>query len=314
MPGVGLVMGRAALREIRETGEGGRSRALWAVGINAAITISLLAAIVFSWVSGGPQAGTDLMAYHAGQCFDVPGSPGKPRLADDFVAPVKRRSCSGPHEAEVVGRWVSGRSFDSSPGDAAVQQRALAGCARQLTGYAADAWRWPASLRLGFVGDTAGSEMFGSRSHVLCYVTGVADGTVRQDSSDATPAQTAYLAAVDGYTVAALQTPGTRDAVSDFDGWRTYTAAMATAAARERDALRAGHWPSAAAQPLAALEAIDQRAAAHWRKAAAAPGAQEVDQEVAAARADDGYRQATAALRRALGLPSDAPRGHTVTV
>jgi hypothetical protein len=287
---------------------------VWAVGINTVVTASLLAAIIFSWVSGGPSAGTDLMAYHAGQCFDVPGSPGEPRLADDFVAPVKRRSCAGPHEAEVVGRWASGRSFDSYPGGAAVEQRALAECARQLTGYAADPWRWPASLRLGFVGNTGGSEMFGSSSHVVCYVTGVVGGTVRQDSSRATPAQAAYLAALDDYTVAALQTPGPQDAVSDFDGWRTYTAAMATATARERDALRAGHWPSTAAQPLATVEAIDQRAAAHWRKAAVAPGAQEVDQEVAAAQADDGYRQATAALRRALGLPSDLPRDHTVNV
>ena len=314
VPGVGLVMGRKALREIQETGEGGRSRALWAMGVNGVVTGALIAGIVSSWISGGPSAGDDLMAYQAGQCFDVPGLADAPQLADDFVAPVKKQDCSGPHEAEVVGRWASGRSYDAYPGRDAMGERALDECARRLTDYASDTWRWPDTLRLGAVGLDQGSQMFGRSSHVVCYVTGAAGRSVMQDPSARTPVQSAYLKAVDAYVVAAARKPDTKGAVADFDGWRTYAASMATASLRESEALRTGRWPAAAAQPLAELEALDQREAAHWRKAATAPGAGEVDREIAAAQAEDGYGDATAALRRVLGLPADGVRGHEVPV
>jgi hypothetical protein len=148
VPGLGVVAGRKALKEIAETGQGGRKKALWAIGINAVVTLSLLAAIVSSWVAGGPSAGDDLMAYKAGQCFDVPGPGSEPQPAGDFVAPVRKRGCSGSHEGEVVSRWTPGRSYDAYPDEDVLKKRAIAECTRRLTAYAPDTWRWPASLQM----------------------------------------------------------------------------------------------------------------------------------------------------------------------
>jgi hypothetical protein len=309
-----MIVGRKALKEIRETGESGRNRAVWAIAVNALVTGSLVAGVVTSWIDGGPSAGDNLMEYRAHQCFDVPGPGSQPQLAQGFVAPVRKTSCSGPHEGEVVGRWNSGHTYAEYPGDDVIERRALGECTRQLTGYAMDPWRWPPSLQLAFVGLTHSAWMQGSRSDVVCYVRTAGADSVRQDSTRLTADQRAYLNTVGAYAVASAQRPRAKSAFQDFDGWRTYSASMADAALHERDALRSGQFPAAAAGPLAELEALDQRDAAHWRKAARAFDPDEIDQEAAAAGVDDGYQQATAALRRALGLPVDVPHSHAVSI
>lgn len=135
-------------------------------------------------------------------------------------------------------------------------------------------------------------------------------GSIHQDPASLTPDQSAYLGAIDDYTVAEMQKPTAGSAAQDITGWQAYAAAMAAADRQERQAPRARAWPAAAAQPLATLEALDQRAAAHWQAAAHAPDPQEIDQERAAAKADPGYQEATTALRHVLGLPEAEPRSH----
>jgi hypothetical protein len=259
------------------------------------------------------------MAYKAGQCFDVPGPATEPQVTDGFVSSVQKRDCSGPHEGEVVSRWAPGRSYRDDPNDDDVlKKRALAECERRMTLYAPDPWRWPRSGRMNLVAQAQGTRMFGINSHVVCFVStheaGGTVGAIRQDPSALTPAQSAYLKIVDLYRVAASQKPSAKNAVQDIYEWQNYATAMAEANLQERTALRAHSWPAAAAQPLATLEALDENDAAHWRIAARAPGPEQVDREAAAAQVDDGYQQASIALRRILGLPTDDPRDHSVSV
>jgi len=306
IPGYGLLAGRRALRQIKWTGEEGRSQALRAIRINSVVTGALLAGLVVANLSGGTPHRDSVLSLKTGQCFDRTGerSPdpvGGYRLLDV----VRGTDCAGPHNGEVFGRWDAGRSWTGgTPDEDALAARGNQECARLLPSYAMDSWRLPGAVHEKYYTPTRSGWTSGVRT-VVCTVETDTDstrtsGSVRLRAADLTPDQAAYLAAVDAYTVAGQAKPkgGT---LQDPSGWRRFGATMAAAAGAERRVLRAHPWPAAAAGPVAALETKAQQAAALWQRVADTKDPGEMERVMS--RPVD-TRDEAVAIRRALGLPT----------
>ncbi|MEU6852472.1 septum formation family protein [Actinacidiphila alni] len=306
IPGVGIVAGRRALKEIKWSGEGGRTQARWAVGVNTVVTGAVVAGLFVGW-SGGSSHRT-VSDLRARQCFNITGrkilTPGMGENPE--VATV---DCSQSHVGEVVGFWDADSAWDDYPGEAALRSRADAECARELVAYAPDTWRLADTVTTNFYGPTESGWSNGEH-RVVCYAgTGATSGptaSVRQDVAALTPDQKAYLDAENIYNIAEIQQPDAENATQDFPGWKKYAADMATAELKVRGALRAHHWPAATVRYTDRMASDAERAAEQWRKAADASNGDDTDRLVKAAEAIDAATPA-ADLRALLELATGDP-------
>lgn len=311
VPGLGLLKGRRALKDIRWTGAGGRDLARRAIAVNAVVTAAAVAAVIampYIW-SNGPQ-GTDPQDLSAGQCFD---RTGRHSLTSDFLTSerVKVVSCAHPHDGETVGVWDAGSEWTSYPDSDELRSRVSEHCGRLTFAYAMDAWLIPDTGRLHYFAPTQAGWVRSGNHTIVCSVqmsTGRTSGSLHGDPDSFTAQQRAYLTAENGYTLADSGRPDDESATADVPPWTDYAAAMATATLTEEQALRGRTWSASAAAPVAALESDLHRVAALWIKAAAAGEGVTIDGCVTQADAVP-IRADEVAVRRAMGLavePADA--------
>jgi Domain of unknown function (DUF4190) len=117
---LGLVFGIVALRQIRRTGERGRSLA------TDGIAISIVVMLVLGGFAGyrafaGPHR-TDLLYVETGECLD------DIRNLSTLDA-LPRVPCDGPHDGEVFATFEIHADGD-------IEGEATTGCAERLAGYA----------------------------------------------------------------------------------------------------------------------------------------------------------------------------------
>ncbi|MGV9417498.1 DUF4190 domain-containing protein [Streptomyces sp. NPDC003674] len=311
LPGVGLVFGLIALRQIRRRGERGTGLAVGGSvlsGIGLALWALMLAtggaSSFWEEVKQGARDGADASLVK-GDCFDSPS--GALSGGTEVVTGVP---CSGEHDGEVFAtfRLRDGRY----PGDASVRGTADERCHGLRDSYAMDAWAVPDDVDVYYLMPTEGSWAAGDRE-VTCVFGNAAEGgnltgSLRNDATVLDTDQVAYLKAAHLLNAAVESAPDEEYVEDDLPGHRAWAGRVAAALDGQARTLRGHEWPAGARTPVTALAAGLDRARAEWAKAARAKDADAFYQHY-----DTGLRlldpkQAVPA-RKALGLETTPPAG-----
>jgi hypothetical protein len=141
-----VILGIAALAEIRRTGKRGKGLGIAGIALSCVWTVSLIALVVIGATAGkqspGAAAGNpaptaptgqashpvseSVFSLQVGTCFD---NPADNTLGITSVTPI---ACTKAHNAQVFAAFdTTGSSF---PGTAAVERRAQNGCNARISG------------------------------------------------------------------------------------------------------------------------------------------------------------------------------------
>ncbi|WP_258056255.1 DUF4190 domain-containing protein [Streptomyces sp. Ru62] len=309
LPGVGLVLGLAGLRQIRRRGERGTGLAVGGAvlsGVGLVLWGVLLAtggaSALWHGFEDGARGGRTL-ALAEGECFDTPGGA----LSGDTYD-VDKVSCAGAHDGEVFATvTLPGGSY---PGDDAVADTADERCWSLQDGYAMDGWAVPRDVDVYFLTPTEDSWAAGDRE-ITCVFGSAAEGedltgSLRNDETVLDADQVAYLKAAHVLNAALDTAPDEEYVEDDLPGHRAWAGRVSAALGEQARMLRAHDWPAGARGPVAELAAGLDEARAQWAKAAKAEDADAFYEHY-----DTGYdlidpSQAVAA-RKALGLSTTVP-------
>ncbi|MET8579584.1 DUF4190 domain-containing protein [Streptomyces collinus] len=271
VPGVGLVLGPFALRQIRRRGERGTGLAVGGTVLSAIglVLWGLLlatggASAFWQGVKEGARDGASV-TLAKGECFDAPGGRLAGETRDVDVVP-----CSGGHDGEV---FASFRLQDGDyPGDASVGDTAGARCYRLRDGYAMDGWAVPDDVDVYYLTPTEKSWSAGDRE-VTCLFGSVTEGAaltgpLRNDETVLDADQVAYLKAAHLLDAALATAPDSAHVEDDLPGHKAWAGRISAALGRQAGLLRGRTWPAGARGPVRSLAAAADRARAEWTKAA----------------------------------------------
>ncbi|MEU1405100.1 DUF4190 domain-containing protein [Streptomyces sp. NPDC005728] len=273
LPGVGLVLGLIALRQIGRRGERGKGLAVGGTvlsGIGLALWVLLLAtggaSDFWEGVKEGARdrASTSLVK---GECFDAPGG----RLSGETYD-VDKVPCSGEHDGEVFASFrLKGGSY---PGEHSVTDTADERCYGLQDTYAMDGWAVPDDVDVYYLAPTEDSWSTGDRE-VTCVFGSMTEGgnltgSLRNDATDLDADQVAYLKAAHVLNAALATAPDAEYVEDDLPGHKEWAGRVSGALAEQARMLRGHAWPSGARKPVTSLAADLDRARAEWTKAAQA--------------------------------------------
>lgn len=309
VPGVGLVLGLIALRQIRKRGERGRSMAV------AGLVLSSLGLLM--WVLGfagaasgfwdGVQEGVrddGSSSLVKGQCFDAPSGSLEGMTYDFDVV-----SCSGTHDGEVFA--VVRMGGGSYPGDKKVTATADDRCYALQDSYAMDGWAVPDDVDIYYVTPTRQSWSQGDREITCVFGDTDAEaslpgGSLRNDATTLDPDQVAYLKAAHVLNAALDSAPEAQYVEDDLPGHRAWAGRVSAALTRQADLLDGRQWPGGAGKPVAGLVKDLRAAQKEWAQAAKASDADEfyAHYDKGAALIDP---KESVTARKALGLATTPP-------
>ncbi|GGJ09658.1 DUF4190 domain-containing protein [Streptomyces brasiliensis] len=309
LPGVGLVFGVIALRQIRKRGERGRALAIVGSVLSAlglALWVSALAtgaaSDIWEGFKEGARGGASI-SLAKGECFDAPGGTLEGETYD-----VDKVSCGGEHDGEV---FASFRLPDGDyPGLGPVTDTADARCYGLQDSYAMDGWAVPDDVDVFYLTPTRESWNAGDRE-VTC-VFGNTDegagltGSLRNDETVLDADQVAYLKAAHVLNTAMDSAPDAEYVEDDLPGHKAWAGRVSAALAKQSGMLGAHDWPADAKKPVTALIPVLGSARAEWAKAAAAK-----DVDTFYAHYEKGFDlldpAKTVTARKALGLATTPP-------
>ncbi|MGC0329734.1 hypothetical protein RKD23_002724 [Streptomyces sp. SAI-170] len=309
LPGIGLVFGLVALRQIKRGGQRGRGMAiagsvLSAVGLVLWVLFFTTGAASEFW-DGAKEAARDNSAVFSvkkGECFDtLTGS------LEGMAYDVDKVPCSGRHDGEVFAVVeLPGGAF---PGDSRVTDIADDKCFALESDYVLDTWALPENVDVYYLTPTRESWAIGDREITCIYgntdAEGSLTGSLRADETTLDAHQLAYLETVRALDAVLEKEP---EDYPDEDlevntGWAED---MEGALVEQAAALRAHTWPAGAQQPLEALAAELEASADDFGKAADA-----TDPDVFFEHYESGYEvvdgAATIDAREALDLSTTPP-------
>ncbi|MEU6605423.1 DUF4190 domain-containing protein [Streptomyces shenzhenensis] len=309
LPGVGLVLGLVALRQVKRRGERGRGLAI-AGSVLSGTGLALWALMLATGGAGAFWEGfkegardNAVFTLSKGDCFDAPGGSLQGETYD-----LDEVGCAGEHDAEVFA------SFDlpegSYPGQDALDETAGDRCYGLQDGYAMDVWAVPDDVDVYYLVPTPESWAAGDRA-VTCLFGNTIEGepltgSLRNDETVLDADQVAYLKAAHVLNAALDTAPDAEYVEDDLPGHRAWARRVATALSEQTGMLRGHDWPKGASGPVAALADDLDKARAEWSKAA---GSGDVDTFYP--HYENGYdlldpsRSVTA--RKALGLAATPP-------
>ncbi len=315
LPGVGLVLGLVALRQIRRRGERGTGLAVGGAVLSAvglALWALLLAtggaAEVWHGFKEGARDGATI-SLAEGECFDAPDGELSGETYDVDTVP-----CAGAHDGEVFAsfRLPAG----AYPGDDAVAETAEDRCWSLQNGYAMDGWAIPDDVDVYYLSPTEESWAAGDRE-VTCAFGSTDEGedltgSLRNDETVLDADQVAYLKAAHVLDAALDTAPEEEYVEDDLPGHKAWAGRVSAALGEQARMLRAHDWPAGARRPVAALAADLDKARAEWAKAAKAE-----DADVFYEHYDNGFDliepsravAARTALRLATTVPADPGEG-----
>ncbi|MFF4686047.1 DUF4190 domain-containing protein [Streptomyces sp. NPDC001307] len=311
LPGVGLVLGLVALRQIRRRGERGTGLAvggavLSAIGLVlwALLLISGGASDFWQGFKDGAHGGAS-SSPAKGECFNAPGGSLRGETGDLDEVP-----CAGAHDGEVFASFrLTGRGY---PGDVRITGTADERCRGLRDGYAMDGWAVPDDVDVYYLTPTENGWAAGDRE-VTC-VFGSTDedgrltGSLRNDETVLDADQVAYLKAAHVLNVALASAPDAEHVEDDLPGHRRWAGRVASALGEQARMLRAHDWPAGSRRQVAALAADLDTARAEWAKVAGAPDADAYfDHYETALGLIEPHR--AVAVRKALGLATVPPQG-----
>ncbi|MEU2062999.1 DUF4190 domain-containing protein [Streptomyces sp. NPDC013455] len=309
LPGVGLVLGLVALRQIRRRGERGTGPAVGGAvlsGVGLALWALLFAtggaAELWHGFKEGAREGA-VISLSEGECFDAPGGALSGETYD-----VDKVPCAGAHDGEVFATF---RLPDGAyPGDGEVGDTADERCWILQDGYAMDAWAVPRDVDVYYLTPTEDSWAAGDRE-VTCVFGDTAEGedltgSLRNDETVLDAHQVAYLKAAHVLNAAMGTAPDEEYVEDDLPGHKAWAGRVSAALDRQARMLRAHDWPAGARGPVTALAARLDKARAEWAKAAGAGDADSFYEHYDKGFDLVGPRQGVEA-REALGLATTPP-------
>ncbi|WP_392963336.1 DUF4190 domain-containing protein [Streptomyces sp. LN245] len=311
LPAVGLVLGIAALVQIKRRGERGKGMAVAGMVLSS-VGVVLLALLVATggardfwegFKDGAGGSGDSAFSLEVGECFDTPSGSLKGLAVD-----VDKVPCSGGHDAEVFADFEMAEA--DYPGDDALADEADRRCYLLRNTYAMDSWAVPENVGVYSFTPTSQSWLRGDRE-VSCLFgdadeTGGLTGSLRKDRLTLDSDQYSYLrsaAAIDN-ALAAMPDAGYID--DDLPGYKEWADHVSEALAWEADELPVHRFAPGAAKPVAALAKDLERSAKEWAKAADAP-----DEDTFSAHYEKALKlidpRKAVTTRKALGLATTPP-------
>lgn len=273
LPGAGLVLGLAGLRQIRRRGERGTGLAVGGAvlsGVGLLLWTLLFAtggaSSLWHGIKEGARDGAGV-SLTEGQCFNAPGG-----ALTGVTYDVDTVSCAGAHDGEAFASFrLRGGAY---PGDDVVADTADERCQALQDGYAMDGWAVPAYVDIYFLTPTEDSWAAGDRE-VTCVFghtdeDGHLTGSLRNDETDLDADQVAYLKAAHVLNAALESAPGEEYVEDDLAGHKAWAGRVSAALGEQARMLRAHSWPGNAAGSVDALAADLDKARAEWAKAARA--------------------------------------------
>lgn len=273
VPGVGLVLGLVALRQIRRRGERGAGLAVGGSvlsGIGLALWALMLstgaASDFWEGFKEGAHGGASISLVK-GECFNAPGGALSGRTYDVDEVP-----CSGEHDGEV---FASFRLRDGVyPGDDSVAGTAGRRCHGLQDDYAMDGWAVPRDVDVYHLTPTEDSWSAGDREVTCAFGSategGKLTGSLRNDETVLDADQVAYLKAAHVLNAALESVPDTEYVEDDLPGHKAWAGRVSAAVAEQQRLLRAHRWPSGAREPVAVLAGGLGKARERWAQAAKA--------------------------------------------
>ncbi|MFE2015276.1 DUF4190 domain-containing protein [Streptomyces sp. NPDC059491] len=257
LPPLGLVLGLAALPQIRKRDQAGRGFAITGIALSALSSLLLVVGLVsggFSTAWHGFKENVDEASrtkspgsLRTGQCF------GDDDKKADYATDVEVVDCDLPHDGEVTGRFkVTG--FAKWPGDDAVDELAEKRCDTINAAYAMDTWAVPRDVWTYYYLPSKESWRLGDRSVICAYASEGEPfkGSVRSDASTLTLDQAYFLRVVNPIETAVYGEPE-EDPDEDLAANKAWAGKVLTAIDGARAGLRAQSWPGASTAPVAAL-------------------------------------------------------------
>ncbi|KES04077.1 membrane protein [Streptomyces toyocaensis] len=308
LPGLGLVLGLVALRQIKRRGERGRGMAvagsvlsslglaLWTVALATGV-----AADAWQGVKDGTR-GNSVLGLRKGECFDSPGG------LEGSATDADRVPCAREHDGEVFA--VVTVPDGAYPGDARLTGTADERCHALQDAYVMDTWALPGHVDVYHLTPSRESWDVGDRE-ITCVLgnrdAGAAlTGSLRRDATTLDAHQLAYLEADRVLDTALDEMPEAEFAEDDLPGHRRWAGQVAEAAAEQAGMLRAHEWPAGARRPVRDLAADLDEAGEEWARAAEAGDAE--------AYYEHSYRgwdlvdhDGSITARKALGLATTPP-------
>ncbi|MEU0007596.1 DUF4190 domain-containing protein [Streptomyces sp. NPDC006314] len=270
LPGVGLVLGLAALRQIRRRGERGTGLAVGGAvlsGIGLVLWALLFATGGASefWrgFRDGARDGASI-SLAEGECFDAPGGALSGETYD-----IDKVPCAGGHDGEVFASFeLTGGGY---PGDDTVTDTADERCWGLRDGYAMDGWAVPGDVDVYYLTPTEDSWAAGDRE-VTCVFGSTTEGadltgSLRNDETVLDADQVAYLKAAHVLNTALDTVPEADYVEDDLPGHKAWAGRVSAALGEQARMLRAHDWPAGARRPVTALAARLDTARAEWGKA-----------------------------------------------
>ncbi|MFD5794159.1 DUF4190 domain-containing protein [Streptomyces diastatochromogenes] len=309
LPGVGLVLGLIALRQIGRRGERGKGLAISGSvlsGLGLAVWVLMLAtggaSDFWEGVKEGARDGASISLVK-GECFDAPGGQLSGETYD-----VDKVPCSGEHDGEVFATF---RLKDGSyPGEDKVGDTADERCYGLQDTYAMDGWAVPDDVDVYYLTPTEDSWSAGDRE-VTCVFGSVTEGgnltgSLRNDETVLDADQVAYLKAAHVLNAALATAPDTEYVEDDLPGHKEWAGRVSAALAEQARMLRANGWSADAAGRISVLTSDLDKARVEWAKAAQAKGLDAFYQHY-----DTGLRlldpKKAVPARKALGLETTPP-------
>ncbi|MGW3950747.1 DUF4190 domain-containing protein [Streptomyces sp. NPDC004752] len=309
LPGVGLVLGLVALRQIKRRGERGKGLAIGGSvlsGIGLALwTLMLATGGAGEFWEGFKEGARDnaVFTLSKGECFNAPGGSLRGETYD-----LDKVACAEKHDAEVFA------SFDlpdgSYPGRKSLDETAGDRCYALQDDYAMDAWAVLDDVDVYYLVPTMESWAVGDRA-VTCLFGNTSEGepltgSLRNDETVLDADQVAYLKAAHVLNAALDTAPDAEYVEDDLPGHRAWARRVSTALSKQSGMLRGHDWPKGASGPVTALAGDLDKARAEWSKAA---GSGDVDTFYE--HYEKGYDlldpSGSVTARKALGLAATPP-------
>lgn len=307
LPGVGLVLGLVALRQIKKRGERGKGMAiagaalssvglaLWALAIPTGVASE-------AWEGFKEGAAEETLSVRKGQCFDAPGGSLEGETYDLDIVP-----CDGEHDGEVFATVTV--PDGSYPGDDRITSIADDKCYALRNDYAMDVWAVPDHVDVYYLTPTRQSWRLGDREITCAFGNtdekGTLTGSLRNDATTLDADQLAYLESVRDLDTVLDREPEAY-AEDDLDANTEWAGEVRDAVAAQTEALRGHTWTGDAERPVTALVKELETARKHWANAATAG-----DPDTFYEHYDAGYAfydgAKTIDVREALGLDTSPP-------
>ncbi|MFE9609079.1 DUF4190 domain-containing protein [Streptomyces sp. NPDC006012] len=308
LPGVGLVLGTIALRQIKRRGERGTGLAV------AGSVLSVIGLVLWALLLGTGGAGefwqgvkdgardSAVFSLSKGECFNAPGGALQGETYD-----LTKVACAEAHDAEVFASLHLPNG--PYPGQDSLDETAGSRCYGLQDSYAMDAWAVPDDVDVYYLVPTRQSWAADDRL-VTCLFGNTTEGEkltgpLRNDETVLDSDQIAYLKTAHVLN-AALDSVPEQYVEDDLSGHRAWARRVTTALTQQAGTLRGRDWPQAAEGPMTSLADDLDKARAEWSKAAGA-----TDADTFYAHYDKGLRllepDRAVTARKALGLATTPP-------